>query len=67
LGFVKVNWDVSLNLRASVVGLGCVIRNDEGLVVGAKYCACKVHANPLLAEAMVAHLAIGFCKEMDFF
>jgi len=67
LEFVKVNWDVSLNLRASVVGLGCVIWNDECLVVGAKYCACKVQANPLLAEAMVAHLAIDFCKEMDFF
>jgi hypothetical protein len=66
VGFVKVNWDVSLNLRDGIVGLRCVIRNDEGLVVGAKCCACKVQAGLLLAEAMVALLAIDFCMEMGF-
>jgi hypothetical protein len=53
-----------LTQRAGVIGLGCVIRNDEGLVVGAKCCVCKVEADPLLAEVMAAHLAITFCKEM---
>jgi hypothetical protein len=66
LGCVKVKWDASLNYRDGVIGLGCVIRNDEGLIVGAKCCACKVEADPLLAEAMAAHLALNFCKEMGF-
>jgi len=66
LGIVKANWDASINLRASVIGLGCVIWNDEGLVVGAQCCACKVEADPLLAEVMAGHLAITFCKEIGF-
>lgn len=64
LGIVKANWDASICLRANVIGLRCVIRNDEGLVVGTKCCVCKVEANPLLAEVMAAVLAIAFCKEM---
>jgi hypothetical protein len=66
LVIVKANWDASINLRAGVIGLGCVIQNDEELVVGAKCCACKVEADPLLAKVMAAHLAITFCKEMGF-
>jgi hypothetical protein len=54
LGIVKANWDASTNLRADVIGLGCVILNDEGLVVRAKCCECKVEADPLLAEVMAA-------------
>jgi len=42
VGFLKVNWDAFLKLNAGIVGLGCVIRNEEGLVVGAKCSACKV-------------------------
>jgi hypothetical protein len=38
----------------------------EGLVVGAQSCACKVEADPLLAEVMAAHLALNFCKDMGF-
>jgi hypothetical protein len=63
---MKVNWDASLNLNAGIVGLGCVIRNDEGLVLGAKCSACKVQADPLLAEAMAALLALDFSIDMGF-
>lgn len=66
LGIVKANWDASINLKAGVIGLDFVIRNDEGLAMGAKCCACKVEADSLLAEVMTAHLAITFCKEMGF-
>lgn len=61
VGFLKVNWNASLNLNAGIVGLGCVIRNEDGLVVGAKCSACKVQANPLLAEAIAAIFALEFC------
>jgi ribonuclease HI len=66
LGCVKVNWDASLNARNEVVGLGCVIRNNDGVIVGAKCCACMVEADPLLAECMAAYSALNFCKEMGF-
>jgi ribonuclease HI len=66
LGYVKVNWDASLNVRNGVVGLGYVIRSDDGVIVGAKCCACMVEANPLLAECMAAYSAMNFCKDMGF-
>jgi len=64
VGFLKVNWDASVNVNAGVIGLGCVIRNEEGLVMGAKCCVCKVQADPLLVEAMAALLALEFCLDM---
>jgi ribonuclease HI len=65
-GFMKVNWDASLNLKSGMVGLRCVIRNKDGYVVGAKCCACKAHVDPLLAEAMAFLFALEFCCEMGF-
>jgi hypothetical protein len=61
-----VNWDASLNSINGVVGLGCVIRNDDGVIVGAKCCACMVEANPLLAEIMAAYTSSKNFKEMGF-
>lgn len=66
LGYVKVNWDAFLNVRNGIVGLGCVIRNDDGVIVGAKCCACMIEADPLLAECMAAYSALNFYKEMGF-
>jgi hypothetical protein len=59
-GFVKVNWDASLNSKSGWVGLGCVIRNEEGSVLGAKCRAAKVSVDPLCAESMAALLAVIF-------
>ncbi len=64
VGFLKVNWNAFVNVNAGVIGLGCVIRNEEGLVMGAKCCVCKVQADPLLVEAMAALLALEFCLDM---
>lgn len=63
LGIVKAIWDASINLRAGVIGFVCVFRNDEELVMGTKCCAYKVEADPLLAEVMVAYLAITFVRK----
>jgi ribonuclease HI len=65
-GFVKVNWDASLNPKSSLVGLGCVIRNENGYVIGAKCYACRATVDPLCAEAMAALFALEFGYEMDF-
>jgi len=64
--FFKVNWDASLNRKTDFIGLGCVIRNFEGQVLGVKCSACKVEVDPTLVEAMAALHAILFCKEAGF-
>ncbi|XP_062163729.1 uncharacterized protein LOC133870586 [Alnus glutinosa] len=64
VGLWKVNWDASVNVNDGVIGLGCVIRNDEGLVMGAKCCVYKVQADSLLAKAMAALFAVDFCLDM---
>jgi ribonuclease HI len=66
VGFGKVNWDASLNLNSGMVGMGCVIRNEEGVVIGAKCSSCKAFVDPLCAEAMAALCAMEFCCDMGF-
>jgi len=41
-----------------------VIRNEEGLVMGAKCCVHKIQADSLLAEAMAALFALDFCLDL---
>jgi hypothetical protein len=57
VGFLKVNWDAFVNVNAGVIGLGCVIRNEGGLVMGAK---CWVY------KAQAAFIALDFCLDMGF-
>jgi hypothetical protein len=49
---MKVNWDASLNLKAGMVGLGCVIRDEDGFVVGAK-CSGRDYVCPLCFEILL--------------
>jgi len=63
-GFLKVNWDASLNINSKLVGLGCVIRNEEGCVIAAKCCVRKAVVDPVCAEAMAALAALDFCSDM---
>ncbi|XP_062171126.1 uncharacterized protein LOC133876913 [Alnus glutinosa] len=65
-GFLKVNWDASLNVKSELVGLGCVIRNVEGFVVAAKCCVRKSVVDPVCAEAMATLVALDFCCEMGY-
>jgi hypothetical protein len=64
IGFWKVNWDALVNVKEGVIGLGCVIRNEEGLVMGAKCCVHKIQADSLLAEARAALFALDFCLDL---
>lgn len=63
-GSFKVNWDASLNFNSEVVGLGCVIRNGEGIAIAAKCCVCKAVVDPVCAEAMAALAALDFYSEL---
>jgi len=63
-GSIKVNWDASLNVNSELVGMGCVIRNGEGIVIAAKCCVCKAVVDPVCAEVMAALVALDFCCEL---
>jgi len=63
-GFIKVNWDPSLNVNYDLVGMVCVIRNGEGIVLAAKCCFCKAAVDPVCAEAMAALAALDFCSDL---
>lgn len=38
--FHKANWDAALNHRSETIGIGIVIRNNEGRVKASKCSAC---------------------------
>lgn len=61
---IKVNWDASLNAKSDLVGMGCVIRTGEGIVIAAKCGVCKAAVDPVCAEAMAALVALDFCSEL---
>jgi ribonuclease HI len=50
-----------------LIGLGIVVRDCCGLILGAKCIAMEMVADSSLAEVMGALYAVQFCKEVDFF
>jgi ribonuclease HI len=64
IGSLKINWDASLNVNSDLVGMGCVIRKGEGIVLAAKCCYCKAVVDPVCAEAMAALAALDFCCDL---
>jgi ribonuclease HI len=66
-GFIKVNWDASVNENQGWVGLGIVARDNNGFVLGAKSVTKEMVAEPSIAEAMGALCAMQFCQEAGFF
>jgi hypothetical protein len=65
-GFVKINWDASLNVKSALIGMGCVIRNAEGFVVAAKCGITRAVAEPVCAEAMAALFALELCCDLGY-
>jgi hypothetical protein len=65
-GRLKVNWDASLNRIAGLMGLGVVVRDENGLVVAAQSKTIRGNFDPPMAEARAALLAIQFCRMNGF-
>ena len=65
-GFVKVNFDGALDRRTNTGGIGIVIRNEKGLIMGAKAAKSHCFNEPFLAEAKAALSALIFAFEMGF-
>jgi ribonuclease HI len=65
-GEFKVNWDASINSKDKCIGIGIVVRDSLGEVVGARCILQKIDLDPKAAESMAALKAVLFCKEVGF-
>lgn len=66
-GFIKINWDASINQQRKCIGNGVIARDNVGSFLGS-YCLTKqVDVDPLVAEVMAALEAVTFSREAGFF
>ncbi|XP_059461774.1 uncharacterized protein LOC132190739 [Corylus avellana] len=63
-GWVKVNWDASLEPRSGIMAWAVVIRDQRGQLIVAKCMSRQGHLTPLAAEAYTALMATKQCKAM---
>jgi hypothetical protein len=63
-GWVKANWDASLDMQKGLLGCAVVVRDHLGKMVVAKCTTRKGRTTPLLAEALAMLMAICLCSDM---
>ncbi|KAF5470790.1 hypothetical protein F2P56_011279 [Juglans regia] len=64
VGSLKVNWDAAVNLEEGRIGIGVLIRDHDGLVMGSLRASRNLKGTPFFAEAYDLLLAAVFCKEI---
>jgi ribonuclease HI len=64
LGFLKANWDASIDSKRGRVGVGVVVRDHLGRFWASKCMVREGFLDPMSAEAMGATLAAQFCQEL---
>ncbi|KAL5831206.1 hypothetical protein ACOSQ4_016560 [Xanthoceras sorbifolium] len=62
-GTLKLNSDASVHVDSNFIGIGFVIRNSAGLVVGAGALPLLANLSPLLAEATAILYGIRFVRD----
>jgi hypothetical protein len=65
-GWLKVNWDASVQVNQGWMGFELVVRDDGGRMVAALSRRYVGYLDPMVAEAWGALLAIKTCKAMRF-
>ncbi|XP_035551109.1 uncharacterized protein LOC118349687 [Juglans regia] len=63
--FIKVNWDTSLDVKRKRMGIGIIIRDEEGeaLVV---VCDLKKNVvNAVVAESFALRKAVELCSDLN--
>jgi ribonuclease HI len=65
-GWVKLNWDASIEKEMGRVGYSALVRDERGLVVAAQCKSFSGCLNPVLAEAGAALMAVQMCKSLGF-
>jgi hypothetical protein len=66
LGFIKVNWDASVNAKKKYIGIGIAARHNNGNFLGARVVTKSIVATPKVAEAMAALEVVLFSKTTVF-
>ncbi|KAF5468500.1 hypothetical protein F2P56_012646, partial [Juglans regia] len=64
VGILKVNWDAAVQSREGRIGIGVLIRDHQGLVIGALRANRILRGNPFVAEAYGLLMATFFCKDL---
>jgi hypothetical protein len=65
-GWIKVNWDASLDTQQKVLGISLIARDNLGRVKASMCYAQKYLLDPTAAEAFGARLGAEFCRRMGF-
>ena len=63
-GVYEANWDAALNPIGERIGIGVVIRNQEGRVKAAQSSSRNGIFYPTTAETIAAMHTLRFCKEI---
>jgi ribonuclease HI len=64
LGWVKANWDASIESQKGLVGCAVVVWDHLGKMMVAKCTTRKGYPTPLMAEALATIMVVRLCKEM---
>ncbi|XP_042951237.1 uncharacterized protein LOC122284558 [Carya illinoinensis] len=65
-GMYKMNWDAALNKSRGLLGVGGLIRDSKGQVLGSLRAKRSLIVSPFVAEAYSMMMAILFCKDVGF-
>jgi ribonuclease HI len=65
MGWIKLNWDVALDILAKKLGLGVVVRDSCGVFVVAKAAVIPFISDPTTGEALAAWSAITLAHDLD--
>jgi hypothetical protein len=63
MGFVKLNWDASVDRKGQKMGIGLIVRDHAGGVVIMACESKKFVHNPAVAEALAARRGVELCAE----
>lgn len=65
MGWLKVNFDGAIFKEKNLAGIGCIIRNDKGLVMAAFTQFIPLPTSVKTVEVLAVRSTIGFAKELS--
>jgi hypothetical protein len=64
IGWCKANWDVAFNKELQRVGVGVIVRDNNGRVLAAKSFTKRGVLKPLIGETMASYYAAQLCNQL---
>ncbi|XP_042983344.1 uncharacterized protein LOC122312724 [Carya illinoinensis] len=65
-GLYKLNWNAAINQSLGLIGIGAILRDCNGQVLGTIRARRNLNVSPFTAEAYAMMMAVLFCKEAGF-